>query len=92
MAALPDEVGRMTALRELSLRGNRLTSLPLSMAGLRSLRTLDLRANALNTVPEWLAELPSLQKLDLRWNPIRGHSQLTSALESRGCSVYLDSA
>lgn len=58
----------MTALRELSLRGNRLAAVPPALGALPALRVLDLRANLLDDVP---ANLQRLDKLDLRWNPLR---------------------
>ena len=77
----------LTRLRELSLRGNRLSELPRALGSLTSLRTLDLRGNALDQLPDALRELP-LAKLDLRWNPLRERPAWLDALSRRGCLVY----
>lgn len=62
----------MLALRELSLRGNRLTTVPPALGALPALRVLDLRANLLDDVPD---SLRHLDKLDLRWNPLRARRE-----------------
>jgi Leucine-rich repeat (LRR) protein len=76
-------------LRELSLRGNALASLPSQIAGLAALQHLDLRANLLDDLPVELAALPALRKLDLRWNPLRRRPPWLAELELRGCAVYV---
>lgn len=80
-------IERLTGLRELSLRGNRLTAVPPSLAALRQLRVLDLRGNELDHLPDGLLDLP-LAKLDLRWNPLRSPPSWLDELSRRGCLVY----
>ncbi|HEV7558158.1 MAG TPA: leucine-rich repeat domain-containing protein [Kofleriaceae bacterium] len=66
LTSLPASIAELVGLRELHLRGNRLTALPALPA---TLRVLDLRGNQLDELPD-LSHLP-LVKLDLRWNPLR---------------------
>jgi Leucine-rich repeat (LRR) protein len=88
-AAQLDSLGLegLAELRELSLRGNRLTALPASLGGLAELRVLDLRGNQLDELPDALRGLP-LAKLDLRWNPLRAAPAWLDELAARGCLVY----
>ncbi|XP_038976305.1 leucine-rich repeat receptor-like serine/threonine/tyrosine-protein kinase SOBIR1 [Phoenix dactylifera] len=71
---LSPAVGRLPALRELSLPGNSLTGgLPRELARCRALRVLDLRANRLSgEVPRELASLSNLRFLDLSSNRLYG--------------------
>jgi Leucine-rich repeat (LRR) protein len=80
-------IDRLAGLRELSLRGNDLVTLPDELARLTQLRVLDLRGNQLDTLPEALRSLP-LTKLDLRWNPLRTPPRWLGELTERGCLVY----
>ena len=81
------ELDALAALRELSLRGNQLASLPPSIGALTRLRALDLRGNQLDDLPDTLRDLPLL-KLDLRWNPLRAPPGWLDELSRRGCLVY----
>jgi Leucine-rich repeat (LRR) protein len=81
-------IDRLTGLRELSLRGNQLATLPPSIGSLGQLGVLDLRGNQLDDLPEALRALP-LTKLDLRWNPLRARPAWLGELTNRGCRVYL---
>jgi Leucine-rich repeat (LRR) protein len=74
-------------LRELSLRGNALVTLPSQFFTLDKLELLDLRGNELDEVPD-LRRLP-LRKLDLRWNPLRRPPSWLDDLAARGCRVYI---
>lgn len=87
LVALPDSIGRLAGLRELSLRGNAIAVLPGSIGALAKLRVLDLRGNRLDGLPETLRPL-DLYKLDLRWNPMRGRPDWLPELAARGCLVY----
>lgn len=80
-------IDALAALRELSLRGNQLATLPPSLGALTRLRTLDLRGNQLDELPDTLRDLP-LTKLDLRWNPLRTPPRWLDELSRRGCLVY----
>jgi Leucine-rich repeat (LRR) protein len=81
------ELGGVTGLRELALRGNAIAALPDSIGALSALRTLDLRANQLDDLPDALRAL-SLDKLDLRWNPLRRRPDWLDELSRRGCLIY----
>ena len=70
--AVPGEVGRLTALKELHLGGNQLTSVPAEIGQLTSLERLSLHGNQLMSVPAEIGQLTSLESLDL------GGNQLTS--------------
>ena len=70
--AVPGEVGRLTALKELHLGGNQLTSVPAEIGQLTSLERLSLHGNRLMSVPAEIGQLTSLESLDL------GGNQLTS--------------
>jgi len=70
LEALPKEIGLATALEELRLSGNALTSLPVEVASLRRLRTLDLSDNALSAVPDAALSLPELEHLHLTGNAL----------------------
>ena len=61
------EVGRLTALMELSLWG-KLTSVPAEIGQLTSLEGLDLGGNQLTSVPAEIGQLASLKKLSLYRN------------------------
>ena len=68
--AVPAEVGRLTALRELDLDGNRLTSVPVEIGQLTSLMGLDLRCNELTSVPAEIGQLTSVTQLRLDINKL----------------------
>jgi len=55
--AVPAEIGRLSALRELNLGLNQLTSLPAEIGQLTSLKVLDLVGNKLTSVPAAIREL-----------------------------------
>jgi len=74
----------------LSLRGNRLTTIPRSIGALTRLQVLDLRSNCVESLPEEVAQLPALDKLDLRWNRWSAHvPDWLRPLVDRGVSIYL---
>ena len=89
---MPDCIGSLTHLRELHLRNNGLTTLPVSIGQLQSLRQLDLRGNPLDNLPASLFDLPRLEKLDLRWVTTLSMSEDLERLEARGCLVYAPAA
>jgi leucine-rich repeat protein SHOC2 len=70
--AVPAEVGRLSALRVLSLADNELTSLPAEIGQLTALERLYIGGNQLTSVPAEIGQLTSLTWLDL------GGNQLTS--------------
>ena len=66
--AMPAEVGALSALRELDLRYNQLTSVPAEIGQLASLVKLWLRGNELMSVPAEIGQLTSLTELFLSEN------------------------
>ncbi len=75
---LPESIGELASLQELTLTGNQLTSLPESIGQLINLKRLWLWDNQLNSLPESIGRLTSIEELWLRDN------QLTSLPESIG--------
>ena len=55
--AVPAEIGRLSALRELWLTDNKLTSLPAEIGQLTSLTELNLGGNQLTNLPARIREL-----------------------------------
>jgi len=68
--AVPAEVGRLSALEELDLNDNQLTSLPAEIGQLTLLETLNLRGNQLTSVPAEIGQLTALLLLDLEENQL----------------------
>jgi len=68
--AVPAEIGRFSALRELDLRNNQLTGVPAEIGQLTSLRKLHLRGNQLTSVPAEIGQLRSLEHLMLHSNKL----------------------
>jgi len=70
--AVPAEVGRLSALIQLNLNSNQLTSVPAEIGQLTALRELNLNSNQLTSVPAEIGQLTALRELYL------GENQLTS--------------
>ena len=70
--AVPAEIGRLSALRQLSLGVNQLTSVPAEIGQLTALEKLNLGGNQLTSLPAATGQLTSLKRLWL------GRNQLTS--------------
>ena len=81
--AVPAEIGRLSALRELDLDCNELTSVPAEIGQLTSLVELHLHNNQLTSLPAGIGQLRSLRELDLRDN------QLTSVPAEIGQLISL---
>ena len=75
---LPDSIGDLTFLEELSLKGNWLEKLPESFGKLRNLKNLYIYNNHLAQLPEDIGDLKNLEALDLRHNKL---TKLQIALE-----------
>ena len=65
---MPPEIGQLTALKELDLRGNRLTALPPEIGQLTALKWLGLKGNHLTALPAEIGQLTALEALDLIGN------------------------
>jgi len=83
--AVPAEIGRLSALRDLDLGGNQLTSLPAEIGRLTSLEGLSLIGNRLTSVPAEIGQLTALEELGLSGNQLTSLpaeiGQLTSLKE-----------
>ena len=66
--AVPAEIGRLSALRELDLDGNELTSVPAEIGQLTSLEKLYLGDNQLTSLPAEIGQLTALEELRLGGN------------------------
>jgi len=83
--AVPAEIGRLSALRDLDLGGNQLTSLPAEIGRLTSLEGLSLIGNRLTSVPAEIGQLTALERLYFCDNQLTNApaeiGQLTSLVE-----------
>ena len=70
LCAVPGEVGRLSALRELELRRNQLASVPAEIGQLTSLLGLHLSRNELTSLPAEIGQLASLVQLGLAGNQL----------------------
>ena len=68
--AVPAEIGRLSALRELNLGFNELTSVPAEIGQLAALEELNLGNNQLTSVPAEIGQLTSLEQLNLNSNQL----------------------
>jgi leucine-rich repeat protein SHOC2 len=68
--AVPAEIGRLSALRELWLTDNKLTSVPAEIGRLSALRELWLTDNKLTSVPAEIGQLTSLEVLNVSGNTL----------------------
>eukprot|EP00741_Cyanophora_paradoxa_P021826 tig00000241_g21068.t1 len=71
LAALPDELSRLSALRTLDVSHNALEAVPPAIAGLASLQRLYLHGNRLERLPPALGRLAALERLDVSQNRLR---------------------
>jgi len=67
---LPEEIGELTELKILILRGNYLSTLPKSIGKLRKLEELNLINNNISHLPDEITKLHNLKKLDLTINKL----------------------
>ena len=70
LITLPAEIGNLTALRSLGLRGNRLITLPEQIGNLTALTSLLLGGNQLTTLPAEIGNLTALTLLNLSGNQL----------------------
>ncbi|EPY83265.1 E3 ubiquitin-protein ligase LRSAM1 isoform 2 [Camelus ferus] len=76
LAALPDDIGQLTALQVLNMERNQLTYLPRSIGNLIQLQTLSVKDNKLKELPDTSGELRSLRTLDISENEIQRLPQM----------------
>ncbi len=70
LIALPPEIGRLTALRELDLHDNQLSTLPPEIGKLTKLVKLELYNNHLTALPDEIGQLSALEELNLLNNQL----------------------
>ena len=88
--AVPAEIGRLSALRELDLSYNQLTSLPAEIWQLTALQVLALNDNQLTSVPAEIGQLTSLEVLWLNDNKLTTLPAAIGELRAAGCDVEMD--
>ena len=67
ITTLPDGIGNLTNLQNLSLWSTQISSLPGTIGNLTNLRSLDLSYTQISSLPETIGNLTSLQNINL-WN------------------------
>jgi Leucine-rich repeat (LRR) protein len=65
---LPEEISMCTNLQELSLPGNKLSSLPYSFIDLKELKRLNLDGNKFESFPDQVKKMPKLHHLSIDGN------------------------
>jgi len=68
--SLPGEIRKMTNLKTLSAKNNKLTGIPAEIGQLSNLETADFSGNDISGLPLELGNLSNLKTLDLRGNPV----------------------
>lgn len=68
---LPEEIGKLTQLKQLYLLGLQLTAFPEAIKKLTNLEVLDLTGNQISSVPNWIGSLTKLRELELQSNKIK---------------------
>jgi hypothetical protein len=68
--SLPVEIGKLTELVSLGLDGNRLVTLPSSIAELKKLKYLNVEYNKFASLPAVIGDLTELESLKLGYNPL----------------------
>ncbi len=72
LVELPNQIARLTQLRELDLEGNRLRNVPAALANLLKLEELKLANNELSDLPAAIIErIRSLKEITLQDNHLR---------------------
>ena len=84
---IPECIGNLTTLINLSLHGNAITNLPTSIGNLINLTLLSIRNNTLETLPESIGNLINLNSLDAKDNEL---SSLPLTLCNLGEETFLE--
>jgi hypothetical protein len=85
--ALPDELGKCSALQKLMLAGNCLDSLPASLANCRRLELVRIAANRFTALPDCLLSLPRLSWLAYAGNPFTQARELAALAATAAAGV-----
>lgn len=81
--------GRLRKLKQLSLAGRGLTTVPAWLEEFKGLRQLDLSDNKLTALPSFLANIKGLVKLDISGNPLESIPSEVKGGSLKGILVYL---
>ncbi|XP_077998440.1 leucine-rich repeat-containing protein 47-like [Glandiceps talaboti] len=68
--SVPENLGNLSNLTSLILRGNKLTCLPSTLGNLQSLKTLDVSNNELLSLPDEFTQLKTLHTCDISINKL----------------------
>ncbi|WP_162274091.1 DUF4132 domain-containing protein [Leptospira tipperaryensis] len=68
---IPDSIGELTQLTELSLNSNLLSDLPAAIGKLKNLTDLDLNFNKFTEIPKCIFELENLETLEIIYSPLK---------------------
>ena len=85
--AVPAEIGRLSALRQLNLGLNQLTSVPAEIGQLTSLESLFLSENQVTSLPAEMGHLTSLWLLYIDFNKLTSVPAAIRDLRAAGCRV-----
>ena len=86
--AVPAEIGRLSALRQLNLGLNQLTSVPAEIGQLAALEQLYLSENQFTSLPAEIGQLTSLEVLWLNFNKLTSVPAAIRELRAAGCYVH----
>lgn len=79
---LPEDIGSMTMLEDLTMANNHLSRLPESISQLQNLSHIDISNNNFEELPIVLGSLPQLRAIDANLNPIQTISDDFPAMDS----------
>ena len=83
---IPAEIGKLTALRVLTCKGNIITSIPAEIGNCTQLQKLDFNSNRIGSLPPTIGNLVNLTDLDLRYNDLE---TLPAEIGNLSSLVYL---
>lgn len=86
--SLPSQIGKLTALKHLSLNNGKLKFLPPEIGNLTNLEYLDLSDNQLEELPNEIGRLTKLKHLDVRNNNL--HNLPDSIVNLQSLDPYID--
>ncbi len=87
---MPDELGGLTALKYISLAGNRFTAMGCGMSNLRSVQYLSLAANQLTSIPACLNNMTGIEQLSLNNNLLTVLPDLSALINLKQLDVGLN--
>ena len=70
ITSIPEEIGHLTALRELVCSGNSIEGIPSTIGNCVDLRKINLASNRIAIIPPEIGRLRNLESLDLRHNSL----------------------